>query len=258
MPAPIQHPSLDGLRAEHTPEAVAERIHLDPPQNYLKDFVYGAIDGCVTTFAVVSGVIGANLETNIVLILGFANLLADGFSMAVSNYLGTKAEQQAILRARQIEEEHVDSIPEGEVEEIRQIFRQKGFEGKLLERLVKVITGDRKLWVETMLKEEWGLSLTPVSPARAGIATFVAFVVVGFVPLLPFTVARLTGIDGQTSLVLSISFTALTFFLVGVLKARYVAQSWFRSGFETLLMGGGAAILAYAVGVALRGLGGGP
>jgi vacuolar iron transporter family protein len=255
---PIRHQSLEGLQAEHTPEAVAERIHLDRPQNYLKDFVYGAIDGCVTTFAVVSGVIGAHLDTKIVLILGFANLLADGFSMAVSNFLGTKAEQQAIHRARQIEEAHVDHIPEGEVEEIRQIFRQKGFEGKLLERLVKVITGDRKLWVETMLKEEWGLSLTPVSPTRAGLATFAAFVLVGFVPLLPFTVASLIGVNDRMSFILSAAFTGLTFFFVGVLKAKYVAESWMRSGIETLLMGGGAAILAYVVGVALRGIGGGP
>ncbi|MGE3316909.1 MAG: VIT1/CCC1 transporter family protein, partial [Planctomycetaceae bacterium] len=203
-----------------------------------------------------SGVIGAELSTNIVLILGLANLIADGFSMAIGNYLGTKAEQEAIQRARKIEESHVDQIPDGEVEEIRQIFRQKGFEGKLLERAVEVITGDRKLWVETMLKEEWGLSLSPVSPARSGLATFAAFVVVGFVPLFPFTISSLLDLSDRTAFALSIGFTAVTFFGVGVLKAKYVAESWFRAGFETLLMGGGAAILAYLVGLALRGFGG--
>lgn len=246
---------LEGLRADHTPQAVAERIHLDPPQNYLRDFVYGAIDGCVTTFAVVSGVVGANLPTSIVLILGFANLIADGFSMAVGNYLGIKAEQQAIDRARAIEESHVDRIPDGETEEIRQIFRQKGFKGQLLERLVEVITNDRKLWVETMLKEEWGLSLAPVSPVRAGIATFAAFVLVGFIPVLPFTISGLVGIDDRTAFTASAVLTAFTFFGVGVLKSKYVAESWYRSGLETLLMGGGAAVLAFLVGVALRGLG---
>ena len=246
---------LDGLRAEHTPEAVAERMSADPRQSYLRDTVYGAIDGCVTTFAVVSGVVGANLDTSIVLILGFANLLADGFSMAVSNYLGTKAEQQAIQRARKIEESHVDKIPDGEVEEIRQIFRQKGFDGLLLERLVRVITGDRRLWVETMLKEEWGLSLTPISPAKAGLATFTAFVIVGFVPLFPFTVAHALGFRDHVSFYVSAMLTACTFFGVGVLKSKYVAESWLRSGLETLLMGGGAALLAYLVGVALQGLG---
>ncbi len=256
MTSPIRQHDLDGLRADHTPQAVAERINLDPPQSYLRDFVYGAIDGCVTTFAVVSGVIGAELATNIVLILGLANLLADGFSMAVSNYLGTKAEQQAIQRARRIEESHVEQIPDGEIEEIRQIFRQKGFEGRLLERAVEVITGDRKLWVETMLREEWGLSLTPISAVRSGLATFAAFVIVGFVPLFPFTIASLVGFNDRTAFTLSVVFTAVTFFGVGVLKAKYVAESWFRAGFETLLMGGGAAILAYLVGLALRGFGG--
>jgi len=249
---------LDGLRADHTPAAVARRIALDPRQNYLRDLVYGAIDGCVTTFAVVSGVVGANLETSIIIILGFANLLADGFSMAVSNYLGTKAEQQAIQRARQIEESHVERIPDGEAEEVRQIFQQKGFEGPLLERLVKVITGDRKLWVDTMLREEWGLSLAPISPARAGLATFAAFVVVGFVPLLPFTLAALVPnlpVQGGQVFVVSAILTGATFFGVGVLKAKYVAESWFRAGMETFLVGGGAALLAYLVGVVLRGVG---
>lgn len=61
---------------------------------YLPEFVYGGIDGAITTFAVVSGVVGAGLGSAIVLILGFANLFADGFSMAVSNYLSTKSEQE--------------------------------------------------------------------------------------------------------------------------------------------------------------------
>ena len=64
-------------------------------KKYIKDIVYGANDGLVTTFAVVAGVVGANLPTTIILIVGFANLLADGFSMAVSDYLGTKSECEA-------------------------------------------------------------------------------------------------------------------------------------------------------------------
>ncbi len=242
------------LKAEHTPAAVAARIAGDPGRSYLRDFVYGAIDGCVTTFAVVSGAIGAGLSSGVVIVLGFANLLADGFSMAVSNYLGTKADLQLLERARQIEESHVDTIPDGEEEEIRQIFAQKGFEGELLERVVKVIVADRKLWIETMLREEWGLSLTGPSPRNAAIVTFLAFVLVGLIPLLPFTLLLPLDVEDWILFVVSAGMTAVTFFGVGALKSRYVAESWIRAGTETLLMGGGAATLAYIVGVLLRGL----
>ncbi|MGH8978267.1 MAG: VIT1/CCC1 transporter family protein, partial [Acidimicrobiia bacterium] len=70
------------LVASHTPEAIAARLRIGPRRSYLRDLVYGAIDGTVTTFAVVAGVRGASLEATILVILGIANLVADGFSMA--------------------------------------------------------------------------------------------------------------------------------------------------------------------------------
>jgi len=240
------------LQEEHTPAAVAERLSADPRPSYLRDFVYGAIDGCVTTFAVVAGAIGAGLSNGVIVVLGFANLIADGFSMAVSNYLGTKAEGQLLHRARMEEETHVDVIPEGEREEIRGIFQQKGFSGELLDKVVDVITADRKLWIETMLREEWGLSLVRSSPWKAGGITFAAFIAVGLIPLLPFVAQYLLLLpDGPTQMT-SIALTAASFFLVGAMKSRYVDESWQRAGIETLLMGGGAAALAYLVGWLLR------
>jgi vacuolar iron transporter family protein len=254
------HPDdrLTPLQAEHTPLAVAARIGAPPRHSYLRDFVYGAIDGCVTTFAVVAGVIGAALSTRIILILGLANLLADGFSMGVSNYLGTRADRQLLKRARRIEEEHVEEVPHGEIEEIRAIFRQKGFEGDLLERVVEVITRDRRLWIDTMLREEWGLALEGSSPVKAGLVTFVAFLVVGFVPLAPFTLLFVLDVfeaDRDTVFWLTALVTGCAFFGIGALKARFTAERPVWAGLETLLVGGGAAVLAYGVGAALRGLG---
>lgn len=244
------------LAAEHTPEAVAARIAADPVVAYLRDFIYGAIDGCVTTFAVVAGAMGAELSSGIVLILGFANLIADGFSMSVSNFLGTQADRQLLHRARRIEENHIQEIPDGEIEEIREIFRQKGFEGDLLERVVQVITGNRRLWVDTMLREEWGLALVGPSPWKAAAVTFAAFVLVGLVPVAPFLVFHFLGVRPATGFAVSSVLTAAAFFGIGAMKARYVAESWLRAGGETLAMGGGAAVLAFVVGVLLRGLAG--
>ena len=246
------HKKWSDLQAKYTPFAVAQRIAADHRQSYLRDFVYGGIDGCVTTFAVVSRAVGADLSSGVVIILGFANLLADGFSMAVSNFLGPKADQQLLHRARRVEESHVDAIPDGEAEEIRQIFQQKGFDGDLLDRVVEVITVDRKLWVETMLREEWGLSLAGVSPWKVGLMTFAAFIAAGLIPLLPFTLLYPIGISDRTMFLLSLALTGAAFLGIGAMKSRYVGESWLRAGTETLLMGGGAALLAYFVGLLLR------
>jgi VIT1/CCC1 family predicted Fe2+/Mn2+ transporter len=243
------------LAEEHTPRAVSARLGRKPTPSYLHDFIYGAIDGVVTTFAVVAGVQGAHLDESVVIILGVANLIADGFSMAVSNFLGSRAERQRRERARREEQRHIREVPEGEREEIRQIFAAKGFQGEDLDRVVGVITSDPKLWTETMMSEELGFALADPSELRAALATLVAFVTVGFLPLSAF-VYDLAGIgEVEDPFAWSAVLTGIAFVVVGALKSRFVDQSWWRSGLETLIVGGLAAALAYAAGVLLQGVG---
>jgi VIT1/CCC1 family predicted Fe2+/Mn2+ transporter len=238
---------VEKLEHEHTSEAIADRI-ASSNHNYIRDFIYGGIDGSVTTFAVVSGVSGAELAPTIILILGFANLAADGFSMAASNYLGTRAEQDDYKRLEKIEYRHIEVAPEGEREEVRQIYREKGFEGEELEKAVELITSDKQVWVKTMLADEYGLAAEVRSPWRAALATFLAFVVCGLVPLLPY----LFGFT--SSFLVSCVLTGATFFLIGSLKSRWSTSGWLRSGLETLFVGALAAGLAYVVGVLLKGI----
>lgn len=240
--------TLPVMEHEHSPDAIKARLSAGPRHNYLRDWVYGGIDGAVTTFAVVSGVVGAQLSPAVILILGMANLLADGFSMASGNYLGTKAEKEDLERIEAIEHRHVDTEPEGEREEVRQIFKEKGFEGEDLQRVVDLITSDRAIWVRTMLTEEYGLPQEVRSAWLAALSTFSAFIICGLAPLIPFL------FGASNAFMLATVFTGAVFFIIGSVKSLWSTTSWWRSGLTTLIVGSLAAALAYGVGVLLRGL----
>ena len=236
------------MEHEHSAEAIKERLASGPPQNYLRDWIYGGVDGAVTTFAVVNGVACAQLSPWIILTLGFANLLADGFSMAASNFLGTKSEHDDLQRLEAIENRHIDLAPEGEREEVKAIFRLKGFEGEDLRRIVELITANRKRWVRTMLTEEYGLPQKVRSPWIAAISTFTAFLVCGLVPLLPYLFKVVHPFE------VCLIMTGIVFFVIGSAKSKWSTSSWWRSGLTTLLVGAFAAALAYSAGVFLKNL----
>src|SRR6266498_3613475 len=236
------------MEHDHSAAAIEERLAAGPRHNYLRDLIYGGIDGSVTTFAVVTGVVGAQLSPWVILIMGFANLFADGFSMAASNFLGTKAEAEDLKRLERIEHSHIDRAPEGEREEVRQIYRAKGFAGEDLQRVVALVTADRTRWVRTMLTEEYGLPQEVRSPWLAAFITFGAFLLCGAVPLIPFVLSL------NKPLAVSTFLTGAVFFTIGSLKSRWSTASWWWSGFSTLFVGTIAASLAYGVGLFLAGL----
>jgi vacuolar iron transporter family protein len=242
----------EDLKNEHQPDRIAQRLSATKHYSYLGDGVLGAIDGSVTTFAVVSGVMGAGLPHVIVVIMGLANLVADGFSMAVSNYQKSRSDKERINQFRRIEEKHIDLIPEGEREEVRQIFARKGFQGDVLEEIVAIITKDRTRWVDTMLTEELGLQLEGPSSTKAALTTFISFALAGMVPLIPF-ILQLSG-SLNTLFILSACATMVSFFTIGLLKGVVLDRPLLKSGLETLLVGASAAALAYVVGTWLEDL----
>lgn len=236
------------LEHSHERDAIARRLNDDRKPSYVRDFVYGGIDGAITTFAVVAGVVGASLSAKVILILGLANLLADGFSMAASNYSGMKTVTDDVDRIREIEKKHISLDPAGETEEVRQILQSKGLSGSTLEDAVTAVTADQSTWVNFMLTEEYGLALTQPRPIYAAIATFVAFLLCGSVPLFPFAFAL------PYSFALSTGMTGAVFFIIGTAKSRWALAPWWKSGLETFAIGSVAAILAYLVGYLLQGL----
>lgn len=232
----------------HDPKDIAARIGAPMSSGMLRDTIYGAIDGAVTTFAIVASVAGAGLSPLIVVALGLANVLADGFSMAAGNYSGTKADADNASRLRAIERRHIREHREGELEELRQILSQKGLSGQVLEAATQAIAKDEKAWVEIMMVDEYGLSPVDPNPMRAAVATFGAFLVAGIIPLLPFLLGMASAFSVSSVL------TAVVFFSIGALKSAWSLQSWWRSGLETLFIGGLAASIAYAVGHMFAGL----
>lgn len=220
---------------------------------HFDDFIYGSIDGAVTTFAIVAGVVGASLSPSIILILGFANLFADGFSMAAANYQASKARNEFIEMKRKKEEWEIDNLEDQEKQEIRDIYEKKGFKAELLDEIVRIITSRRKVWVDTMMREELGLIEDEKKPIDSSVSTFVGFNVIGLIPLIPFIIFYSIGIEANSiAFVLSSIFTGVAFFIVGIIKGRIVKHSMIRSGIYTLIIGGIAAFVAYYVGYFLK------
>lgn len=246
--------TIEHVKAHHHPHLIAKRLADGPDSIYLKEFIYGAVDGAITTFAVVAGVAGAGMSAGVIIILGFANLLADGFSMAVSNFLSIRAENQHRLKVRQMELEEIERFPEGEKEEVRQIFAMKGFEGQLLEDAVEVITADTEKWVDTMLQEEHGMTLQEHDAVKGGLATFCAFCLVGFVPLGTYVTNWIWPDLVANPFGWSIGLTGVAFFWVGAVKGKFVSHYWLLSGLETVAVGGIAASMAYGIGMLLKDL----
>ena len=167
-------------------------------RHYIRDLIYGANDGIITTFAVVAGVTGGALSTRTVLIVGIANLFADGLSMGVGNYLSIRSNESA---------REAQDLPEEEA-----------------------------------------------SPARHGLATIVAFVVAGAIPLIPYA----SGLPPSTRFTVAIALTFAALFAVGSSRALVTVDRWWCAGLEMLILGALVAAAAYGSGAAVAGLIGGP
>lgn len=217
-------------------------------RNRLSDIILGGQDGLVNVLGVILGVAAATVETRIVLAAGFAATFAESVSMAAVAYTSKVAERDYYKSMVESERREIKEIPETEVEEIREIYRRKGFKGDLLEKIVKVITSDEQVWLETMMRDE--LVLAPVHERRPYGAAFivgVSAVLGSLIPLSPFIFFPITS-----AIYVSIIISALTLFIVGGIKARMTVGSFGRSGLEMAVIGIVSAIVGYGVGLLFK------
>lgn len=228
-----------------------ERVRRINIGHYFKDIVFAANDGIVTTFAVIAGVAGAELSAGVVLIIGFANLIADGFSMATGNYLGTKSEHDLYKREENIEKHEIEHMRHKETEEVKHILIEKGYAEEDAVKMTELISKNEQYWIDFMMHEEMGLfAPDSESPFKKGLVTYVSFFVAGFIPIVPY----IMGSNENTFLIASV-ITAIELFIIGSLRHFFTDRNWLYSGIEMLLVGGSAAIMAYYAGILLKSVG---
>jgi VIT1/CCC1 family predicted Fe2+/Mn2+ transporter len=246
----------------HDPRHIAERAGEEKPQSriqlgsYIRSVVYGGLDGIITTFAVVSGVAGAELGSGIILILGISNLLADGFSMATGDYLSTKSEREYYDREAHRQAWEIENFPEGQRAELVAMLRQQGYSVEDAEQMAAVQTAEKPRWISAMMIAELGMIRDESNPLTNALATFVAFVIAGSLPLVVFFVGMFVPINLSVAFPISTGLSALALFGLGVAKVFVTGLSPFRSGLEMLLVGGLAGAVAYAVGAMLKNVAG--
>jgi VIT1/CCC1 family predicted Fe2+/Mn2+ transporter len=246
-----------GAAQAHTPAAIARAAaeeHGGAGSLYLGEMVLGGLDGIVTTFAVVSGVAGADLGASVLLILGMANLLADGFSMAVGSFLSMKSEKEYYDKEKSRERWEVENFPDGEKRELLEIYRKRGYSAADSKRLVEIKSRDPKRWVDTMMVEELGMLPDERTPLRSALAIFAAFVSAGSIPLLVYLLGLVVPIAPAAAFAVSLAMSGVALFVLGAAKVVVTHRNPLRSGLEMLVVGGLAAGVAYLVGILLKGI----
>lgn len=218
----------------------------------IKSIVYGGMDGILTIFAVVSGVVGARLGAVVVIIIGIANLLADGLAMGMGDYLSTKAEVEYKKDERQRESWEATQYPEGEKNEMIAIYEKRGLSQEEAQQVVDILSRHEKTWIDVMMLEELGLVEEDEKPRKNAVITFISFVIFGFIPMMAYIIMGFVpDIPGAITFILAIILTITTLFILGAFKTKVTRKNWIRSGLETLLIGGGTALLSFIVGFGL-------
>jgi DNA damage-binding protein 1 len=234
----------------HIANAGAKEKHKKGAE-HIKSGVFGAIDGIITTFSVVSGAIGGNLGTNVILILGFSNLISDGLSMGLGDFISSQAEYDYSKAELRRERWEFENYPQGEIEEMIEIYRDKGLSQDDATELVNVLAKNKNNFIDTMMVEELGM-MPPApdeSPAKGGLVTFIAFVIFGLVPLLPYIFGNIGIRTDPTALFgISIALVALCLFALGAITSMFTIHTWYKAGFYMLILGVVAAGSSFLIG----------
>ncbi|MDA0222858.1 MAG: VIT1/CCC1 transporter family protein [Proteobacteria bacterium] len=225
-------------------------------QENLRQIVYGGNDGIVTTFAVVAGFAGAQAEgvlqigTVAVLLFGFANLLADGVSMGLGEFLSARSQHDVYHAIRHQELRAIAKRPKAEADEVLAILAHRGVNTEDATAFVAVLERNPEMMADFMMSYEFGMSdPDEENPAINGLFTFFSFLVFGVIPILPYVFLEAT----QTTFLISVLSTFGALFSLGLLRWFATLERLVTCLAETVLVGGICASVAYGVGLLFGG-----
>jgi vacuolar iron transporter family protein len=240
---------LERIQSDHVEPHIKE-------SNYIRDIVFGFGDGVNTSLGIVAGIGGATVGVDIVILAAIIGMFTGAKAMAVQNYLAVKSQIEILQSEIKREEYEIENTPEKEREEIVEIYKAKGFAGEELNMVVNKITSNKGVWLRTMLTEELGLNLEILgSPIKGAIVMFISFLVGGILPILPYFIVKTGLINNFTALLIAISISLTSSFVIGAIKGRLAKKSWIKGGLEMSLLGTGIALLGYGIGSEMNNLG---
>lgn len=216
-------------------------------EDYLSEFVYGGIDGIVTTFAVVSAVAGAGYEAGVMLVLGFANLISDGISMGFSSYLAEKTEVEQYNKQRKSVVAGLEKAITSSKNTIKKHLKKYGFTGKKLDEATKTVF-ESKNSADFIMNEEHAMPEAPESPTITGAMTFTSFLLFGLVPLLPYLIDYVFELELDNLFLISSVLAGLAFAGIGYMKSRVTRSDLASSIIEALILGAIASGASYFIG----------
>lgn len=224
----------------------------------LKAITFGGLDGILTSFAIVAGAAGGKLGWQVVVVLGISNVLADAWSMGVGEYLSSRAEREWMAQERQREAWELENHAEGEVQEMIEIYMEKGVSREDAEAVLGTLSKYKDFFVDHMMAMELGMIVEEESDFGAitnGFIMFLSFAFFGACPILVYAVVPLAvgndALSSESLFAVACVVTACALFALGALKAKFSTSKWYAAGAETLLLGGACAALAYLVGRAV-------
>ena len=236
-----------------------QSYHVEPhikESNYIRDIVFGFGDGVNTSLGIVAGIGGASVGVDIVILAAIIGMFTGAKAMAVQNYLAVKSQIEILQSEIKREEYEIENAPEDERKEIEEIYKSKGFAGEELNMVVNKITSNKGVWLKTMLTEELGLNLEMLgNPIKGAIVMFISFLIGGILPILPYFIVKTGLINNFTALLIAISISLLSSFMIGAIKGRLAKKSWVKGGLEMSLLGTGIALLGYGIGSEMNNLG---
>ena len=220
-----------------------ERWH-EPIGRLLREIVFGMNDGLISQLGFLAGASGAFEQTTPIVMAGLAAMVSGTVSMAIGGYVSVKSQREFYESEIRREVHEMATMPEHEREEVRQLYRAKGFRGAELERIVNHITANRDVWLKVMMEEELGLFPEhDTKPLASATYVGVSFALGAVIPLVPYFF-----LPPIVSLIVAIVLTTVTLFGIGAAKARLTHRHWFRSGLEIMGFGLVAAAIGYAIG----------